>query len=121
MKTNYWEIETPDGVLQIANGLPSEIRMNNELVSEMRKWWPPEIHEFDFNGVPYKVKISMSIKNPFRNVLGIKCSVERDGELIADDPDHVRVDRRFLVSGIVFIIVLGLIFGAILIYIDPLG
>lgn len=107
MKINYWKIAMPEGELLIENGYPTEIRMGDKLLSSRTKIIPPEIHEFDINGVGYKVKLGFDM-NPFNN-LGIKCSVERNGQLIADNPKQDGVHKQNLLILLLISAVVGFV------------
>lgn len=112
MKIHYYEIETPEGVLRLDHGYPTEISLEGRLLSKKRKIIPPEIHEFEVDGARFKVTFSWA-PNPFKN-LGVKCLVERNGELIADNPKQAGVYPRGLTRLILFGALVGLAIGVLI-------
>ena len=94
MKIIRWDIETSEGLLRIEKeSLTISISMNDRLL--LKKWsWlgMRRLYEFERDGAQYKVRFRWSI-NVYRN-LGLKCYVERDGQLIADNPDRSEIYVR---------------------------
>ena len=70
-----------------------------------------EIHEFVVEEANYKVTLKAGV-NPFNN-MGIKCFVERNGELIANNPRQEGFNwlAVILFTGIGFLLGMGLIWS----------
>ena len=111
-KFQFWKIETPEGALLIETGWPkTEISMNGSRVSKRINspaFGIPIVHEFESGGARYQVKHTATIN--FRNNLGHKYLVRRNGEVIADNPKRTGIIRRGLVLLLLFI-TLGLLVG----------
>ncbi len=95
--------------MRLDHGYPTEISLEGRLLSKKRKMLPPEIHEFEVDGARFKVTFTLTV-NLFRN-MGVKCRVERNGELIADDPDQAAAYPRAVMNQILVGTLLG--FGTV--------
>jgi len=107
--THYYNIETPDGDLLIEHGFLTTISVGG---NQMSKKWSLTLlkgHEFVLGGALYQIKFRWAL-NPLKN-LGFKCFVRRNGQVVADNPDHSGVN---LISTIIYVIaslIVGVLIG----------
>ena len=94
MNIIQWDIETDDGVFRIEKEpLTTSISLNDRLLLKKWSWFAMRrLYEVESEGAQYKVRFRWSL-NVFRN-LGLKCYVEKDGQLIADNPDRTKIYVR---------------------------
>ena len=99
--------------LRIETGyLATVISLNERLLLKKSSWFGMRrLYEFETDGAQYKVRFRWSI-NVFRN-LGLKCYVERDGQLIADNPHRSEIYVRNLLMAMLIGGVLGAASGLV--------